>query len=667
MFAAMLATGVAALAHSRSTVHADATEPENTEATPRTALTDSTFSLDEVVVTATRTPKLLKDVPVQTRLICRRDIERTDATNVQDLLQQEMPGVEFTYAMNQQVHMNLCGFGGQGILFLVDGERLAGETMDDVDFTRLDMAGVERIEFVKGASSALYGSNAGGGVINIITRCDTASWRLNANARLARHNAQRYGATLGHSRGKWANDLNVVYTTTDNYSVTSAANPQTRVFSTVYGDQTLNVKDRLIFTPCNELRLTGRAGYFYRTVSRTPESPDRYRDFSAGLRAHWLPTDQDQVDVSYSYDQYDKSSYYKLTGLDLRNYSNVQNTLRAVYSHSFQDTGILTLGADYTHDYLYKTGISGSHREQDCLDAFAQMDWNISEQWELVGALRYDYFSLGSENRLTPKLTARYRPRHDLTFRLGYGMGFRAPSLKERYYDFDMAGIWIVKGSPELKAETSHNINISMEWTKKKYNLTVGTYYNHISNKLTTGLPYALPGDPHQLYLDYLNLKSHTVCGAEATLQARWNKEWSARASYAVTAEMPLKDEQGNTINNQYLPARPHSLTARLDYTHTFSTHYTLDVALSGRFLSATDSKEYIDYYDIARGTHTVSYPAYTLWKLSTVHRIGKAVKLTLAIDNLLNYQPRFYYLNAPVTDGASLQLGLSIDIDRLW
>ena len=78
MFAAMLATGVAALAHSRSTVHADATEPENTDATPRTALTDSTFSLDEVVITATRTPKLLKDVPVQTRLISRRDIERTE-------------------------------------------------------------------------------------------------------------------------------------------------------------------------------------------------------------------------------------------------------------------------------------------------------------------------------------------------------------------------------------------------------------------------------------------------------------------------------------------------------------------------------------------------------------------------------------------------------------
>lgn len=78
--------------------------------------------------------------------------------------------MEFSYAMNQQIHMNFGGFGGQSVLFLVDGERLAGETLDDVDFSRIDMNNVERIEIVRGASSALYGSNAIGGVVNIITK-----------------------------------------------------------------------------------------------------------------------------------------------------------------------------------------------------------------------------------------------------------------------------------------------------------------------------------------------------------------------------------------------------------------------------------------------------------------------------------------------------------------
>ena len=72
------------------------------------------FNLDEVVVTGTRTPKFLKDTPIQTRVINAKEIARLDATNVQDLLQQELPGVEFSYAMNQQTHLNFSGFGGQG-------------------------------------------------------------------------------------------------------------------------------------------------------------------------------------------------------------------------------------------------------------------------------------------------------------------------------------------------------------------------------------------------------------------------------------------------------------------------------------------------------------------------------------------------------------------------
>ncbi|MFC2475476.1 MAG: TonB-dependent receptor plug domain-containing protein, partial [Prevotella sp.] len=121
--------------------------------------------LNPVVVTGTRTPKPLLDSPVLTEVISATQIAKTDATNLHDLLQQIVPGVEFSYAMNQQVHMNFSGFGGQSMLVLVDGERLAGETMDDVDFTRLTMDNVDHIEIVRGAASALYGSNASGGVI----------------------------------------------------------------------------------------------------------------------------------------------------------------------------------------------------------------------------------------------------------------------------------------------------------------------------------------------------------------------------------------------------------------------------------------------------------------------------------------------------------------------
>ncbi len=635
--------------------------------TAQEAKVDTAFNLHELVVTGTRTPKLLKDAPVQTRLITAADIRKADATNIQDLLQSEMPGVEFSYAMNQQTHLNFAGFGGQGVLFLVDGERLAGETMDDIDFQRLTMAGVKRIEIVRGASSALYGSNAGGGVINIITQDGGRPWALNVNARLSRHHQQRYGAVFSINRRRISNMLDVSHSGISNYDVKNGPAPQARVFTTVYGDKTLNVKDKFIYRPCDGLKLTARAGYFYRTLKRTPDIPERYRDLSVGLRATWEISRRDNVDVTYSFDEYDKSDYQRLTRRDIRDYSNVQNGIRAVWNHSLGDEAILTAGAAYMHDYLFNRNLDGQKRQQDCADVFAQIDWNVSRRWELVGALRYDYFSDGHHSRLTPKLTARYLANRHLTLRCSYGMGFRAPTLKEKYYNFDMAGIWIVQGNPALKPEMSHNMNISAEWTKGHYNMTATAYYNRVSNKLATGIPYTRFGNDKQLYLDYMNLNNYSIYGAEATLQARWDGGWGARLSYAFTKEHLPKDGNGNTINNQYIPAREHSLTCRLEWDRQLSRHYGLNIALHGRFLSAVSNVEYRDYYDISKGTTTVRYPAYTLWKLSATQRIGPAVSITLAVDNILNYRPDYYYLNAPITDGASLQAGISIDIDQFF
>lgn len=625
------------------------------------------FSLNDVVVTGTRTPKFLKDTPIQTRVINAKDIAKLDATNVQDLLQQELPGVEFSYAMNQQTHLNFSGFGGQGVLFLVDGERLAGETMDDVDFTRLNMDNVERIEIVKGAASALYGSNATGGVINIITKRNKQPWTLNVNARYAKHNEQRYGASLGLSNKHWNNLLSANVNRIDNYNVQSASNPVTRIISTIYGDKTMHFKDQLVWSPNQNFNLTGRAGYFFRETVRSVDQPERYRDFTGGLRMNWKLTTQDELQLSYAFDQYDKSDYQRITHLDIRDYSNVQNTFRLLHNHSFNRGDVLTLGADWMHDYLFNTNLNGEIREQDSWDVFAQYDWRINNQWEVVSALRYDYFSDGKESHLTPKLNICYKPLHNLSLRAGYGMGFRAPTLKEKYYNFDMAGIWIVEGNANLKSETSHNFNLSAEYTRSRYNFTASVYYNKVKNKLATSAPYFKSATDKLPYLPYANLDDYNVYGGDMGVQAKWRNGMSARITYAYTKEQLAKDGNGNTINNQYIPARQHALNARVDYDHQFSKRYGLNVGLQGRVLSGVKNVEYKDYYDVSKGTIQVKYPAYTLWKLSLVQRIGNAVKVTAALDNLLGYKPKYYYLNSPITDGMNFQIGMSIDFNKLF
>ena len=623
--------------------------------------------MEQVVVTGTRTPKLLANTPVLTKLITASDIAKADATNLRDLLQQVLPGVEFSYAMNQQVHMNFSGFGGQSMLILVDGERLAGETMDDVDFSRLCMDNVDHIEIVKGAASALYGSNAAGGVINIITKNGIRPFALNLNARLGRHHEQRYGLSWQQGAGRWSNLLTVNRNRSDNYDVHNGDNPVTRVVVTIYGDATWNFKEQLSYRPSEKLSLTGRAGYFYRQLVRTSETPERYRDFSGGLRGIWKPDTHNSLDLSYAFDQYDKSDYQRITRLDIRDYSNVQNSLRLLYNHTFGSNDVLSLGADYMHDYLFNTNLEDRTRRQDSFDAFAQYDWNVSRQWEAVGALRYDYFSDGRISRLTPKVSVRYQPVRNLNFRASYGMGFRAPTLKEKYYNFDMAGIWIVEGNPALKPEVSHNFNLSADYTHRHYNFTLAAYYNRIRDKIATGAPfYKNPSDriPH---LPYLNLDDYSVSGGEATAQARWPNGLTARLSYAYTHERLPKDKNSNAVNNQYIPARKHSMTGHIDWDRQFSTAYGLNIGLDGRFLSAVDNQEFVDYYDISKGIRTIHYPAYALFKLSLVQRIGKAVKASVILDNLFNYKPEYYYLNCPLTDGTNLMVGLSVDVDKFF
>lgn len=623
----------------------------------------SQYNLDDVVITGTRTPKFLKDVPVQMRVITSNDISRTDATNIQDLLQQELPGVEFSYAMNQQTHLNFAGFGGQSILFLVDGERLAGETMDDVDFSRLTMDNVERIEIVRGAASALYGSNAAGGVVNIITKKCKDRLAANLNARIGKHGEQRYGGSISLGGAKWNNLLSLNYNRKDNYDVSSGDNPVTRVISTIYGEEVYNVREKFSWNVLSDLEFTARAGYFFREVKKTADLPERYRDYSAGLGLNWKLTDRDYLQASYSFDQYDKSDYQRIARLDIRDYSNVQNALRLFYNHALGDGSVITVGADFMHDYLFNANISDKVHKDNSFDVFAQFDWQLDDRWEAVAALRYDYFSDGDNSRVTPKLNIRYKPVRNLSLRAGYGMGFRAPSLKEKYYNFDMSGIWIVEGNKNLKPEVSHNFNLSAEYAKGYYNFTVATYYNIVRNKLATSAPYFKSPTDKLPYLPYANLDRYNVYGMEAGVQGRWPCGLSVRLTYAYTKEDLPKNNDGQTINNQYIPARRHSLNVRMDYERQFSDCYGFSAGISGRVFSGTENMEYKNYYDISEGMTTVSYPAYTIWKLSLVQRVGRLLKISMALDNLFNYRPKYYYLNAPLTDGINLQVGLSVDL----
>jgi len=614
------------------------------------------FDLQEVVVTGTRTPKVLKDAPIQTRLISEQEIKRSDAGNIQDLLQQELPGIEFSYAMNQQVNMNLAGFAGQGVLVLLDGERLAGETMENTDFTRLNMNGVKRIEIIRGAASALYGSNAAGGVINIISKDADRPWTLSVNGRAADHHEWRAGLNLGLNSKNVSNMLDVTFNRISTYTVCIDTKDMCD-FRQVYGYHAWNFRDRLIWRPADGLKLTARAGYYYKQRLYNPDTPDRYRDFSAGLKGEWDLNSSNRLELSYAFDQYDKSDFIRSSQMDVMDYRNVQNSLRALYIHTLREADVLTLGGDFMCDYLdtYQFGPGETHR-QYMADIFAQYDWNISHHWELIGALRWDYFSDRDDRQVTGKLSARYR-LDNLTLRGGYAGGFRAPTLKEKYMNFNMADIFDIHGNPDLKAEKSHNFNLSAEYSLLNYYFTLGASYNLVGNRISTsGIRYNQYGEP---YIDYLNVPDLNVFSLDATVRANWLNGISASLSYNFTHEQTY----GGSAT-QYCPARPHSIVAKCCWHKEWSKNYKTDVTLSGRFLSEVSYMSMYMYEPFEE--RRITNPAYTMWKLQLSQQICRGIQVTIAVDNLFNYSPAVYSFNAPVTAGTCLQVGLSLDIHSL-
>ena len=139
---------------------------------PTPSPTDSVtsgFAIHEVVVTGTQTPRLLKKLPIPTQVISRKDLERVQPRSAADALQMTLPGVQISMHGGQQ-QVVIQGMTGDYILFLVDGEKITSEGNGSVDLNRIDVSTIERIEIIRGAASALYGSSAIGGVINFITK-----------------------------------------------------------------------------------------------------------------------------------------------------------------------------------------------------------------------------------------------------------------------------------------------------------------------------------------------------------------------------------------------------------------------------------------------------------------------------------------------------------------
>ena len=610
-------------------------------------LKEDAMMLEGTVVTGTRTPKLLKDVPILTKVISLEEIRQSTGSNIGDLLQEELPGIEFTYVMNQQTSLNMQGFGGNAVLFLVDGERLAGETLDNIDYSRLNLDNVERVEIVKGAASSLYGSNAVGGVVNLITKRSRDPWNVNLNAFLSSNQQQRYGTTVDFNVGKVNNSFSFQF---DDQATIDLDNPGD--YDAIYGSRAYNFKDKLVYAPLDNLQFTARLGYFFRQRDSQESIKERYRSANGGIKGNYKINDANDLELAYTFDQYDKSDYLVLDDKDYRDYSNVQHIVRGIYNHTFKEKHILTVGGDFMRDYLMSYQFTDGDHIQYTTDLFAQFDWNPFDRFNVIAGVRYDYFSEADLHHVSPKLGLMYKFDH-FSIRGSYAGGFRAPTLKEMYMNFDMASIFMIYGNPDLKPESSHNFSISGEYMHKYVNASVTGFHNIVANRITT------IWDKEKNGMVYTNMADLTVSGVDANVTFKHSCGIGAKISYSYVYEHIAKGEP--LVSS----TRPHTATFKVNYGRDWENKFGFNVALTGRYLSKVTVDEYTSSNSYEE-TEERTYPGYTIWKLNVALNLYRGVNLNLTADNIFNYIPEYYSYNSPSTIGTVISAGLCINIEEL-
>ena len=619
--------------------------------------------LDQLVVTGTRTSRTLKSVPVITRLISSQEIKKESPRSLSDLLETELPGLEFTRTEGVSNSITFMGMGANYLLILVDGERMAGETQrSNPDFNRIDIDNVERIEIVKGAMSTLYGSGAIAGVINIITKNASKKWESKLDALYSGEGEQRYGANIGAK-------LNVGKRGELTSFTSGVANLKEKYFfkdTEIEGYENFSVSQKFGYNIPNKLKLSA-TGKFYNhqryNAGKVGElTNDVYRDWNLLLKAQYDLNLKNRIEVSYNTDNYTKyAKYFKLSTKE-QNYKDVIHNPKIMFSTESIKNNSLVAGAELLSEKLQSYQFSGSDKSATQVAVFAQDEYNISKRLSVMGGLRLDYHSSFNGLSLTPKISLMYKVGSALNqddkaknkslwiFRLSYSAGYRTPTLKELYTSWDHQGMFVLIGNPNLKPEKSNNFQASAELALKNVNISATAFYNYIYDKIST------VWNSRQDTSFYSNIDNAKIYGADVNIKVNLSKNFALKAGYAYVNDRQLVNGY-NTSST-----RPHSATFRFEYNFNY-WKCPFTVGLNGRYLGgvSTWSQSDNNIYEENR------YEAYTIWKMNVVATLPYGIKANIGVNNIFNYKPKVVTYNAGITRGTTVFAGISISLDKMF
>lgn len=643
-------------------------------------LDEAKNNLTEVVVTGTRSEKMLKDEPVVTRVITAEDIKKIDPQDFKSLLEYELPGLHFDGAAHGSglPAISFQGMDSRYLLFLIDGERIAGEgALDNVDFSRLNVDNIERIEIVKSAMSTLYGSNALGGVINIITKKANRPFVGTVSTRLTSRKDRKYTVSLGTRQEKFSSLTTASFSRRDPFTF-EERKPTKRLYElpdgrdsigvnkklgklNMRGYETFSIAQKLGYDFTDKLSAELNVGFYQNKLLYIKEGKisERFRDFTFGGKVNYIFNENSRLDLSYHYDNYfkddiDSADHHKTK---IR-YRDILNNVRLNYSLLLAERHSLTVGSEVNAEKLrtnwFKDTTANSITNYVL---YVQDDYRITDRLTLVGGIRMDYHSLYKVH-VSPKLSAMYKVGN-VTLRGGYAAGFRSPSMKELYGEFSHGRMFKIYGSTDLKPETSHHISLSGEWTAGIFNISATGYYNWFNKRIA--MQQRISENKKQKYPDfvYANADSAKTYGADINMQIRLPFDLTLKGTYSyVYDDTKIKGRRSSYV-------RPHTAVMQAEYSRKFG-NCRATLGLNGRWMSGVDYWA-TSYVSKKRVFTKLELNDYMIWKLNASCRFPRGVTLNIGIDNLFNTKDdNFSDLYAIFSRGTEFVANLSVNIAEL-
>jgi outer membrane receptor for ferrienterochelin and colicins len=533
------------------------------------ALKLADVALPEVIITNEYTPRTQDQIVHATRIISNETINSRAANSLDELLEQEA-GIRITQDNILGSGMSMNGLSGQNIKFLVDGVPVVGRLNGDIDISQLLLSDVERIEIINGPMSAMYGTDAAGGVINIISKPAAVS-KTNGGVNFY-HESSGHNNVDGYAGNRW-NKSSIKVSGGRNYfggwstadtGRTDEWKPKEQIFGSINYAYTakkfsIGFKSDILHetvTNLGETKITPYYAYAFDEYYKTIRLNNR-------LNASYMLGPYRGINISVARSDYKrtKNTWRKdMVSLEdeLIPDANMHDTtifntwnVRGVISKQ-EDNQVLNYQAGIDIALEKAKGPRFINDTESIRDyaAFASAEYKPHEKLVIKPAVRIAYNS-NYNAPVVPSLSVLYNISKPFQVRFSYGKGFRSPGIKELYLYFVDVN-HNIQGNEDLKPENSQNFYMAVDHSLNINKLTIKTNVGGFYNDISDMIALAQPNLSNSLYT-YVNIGKYSTHGFNFNTEVRI-KQLSAGIGMSYTGRYNIYADSGDHKTYSYNP-----------------------------------------------------------------------------------------------------------------